>query len=294
MSGQAPAKQPPDPEKVRAVLERLPEGQRKIAELVVEGLSVKEIAGKLNVKAGTVRKQICRIADKLRDQKIDRKKRGAEPALFSALRKIPPAEQFQFSSQQQTIIQASRTCSSLLEISKSTGIPYANVYTQAKRIRRIVEAKKKDVAFRQSIGPGQRRLPEMTAEELLKQLRQDPGRVAILFRRYACAEKGDPEFEVALLTAGADRDRLWRQRGKLQKIMAVQGKDTYMAMKLTQEQAREIRDCLEYMKKHPVLVDPVEKTVTYILTRSEAARLGLEATSEWSKKVRQEARRLAG
>lgn len=294
MSGQAPAKQPPDPEKVRAVLERLPEGQRKIAEMVVKGLSARQIAKKLKVSVGTVTNQIARITKKVYDQTGGRRETGAEPTLFACLRQVSPEEQFQFSPQQQAIIEASRRCNTLSEIVRITGIAYETVKSQAKRIRRIVEAKKKDTAFRQSIGPGRRRLPEMTAEEMLKQLRQDPGRVAILFRRYACAEKGDPEFEVALLTAGADRDRLWRQRGKLQKIMAVQGKDTYMAMKLTQEQAREIRDCLEYMKKHPVLVDPVEKTVTYILTRSEAARLGLEATSEWSKKVRQEARRLAG
>lgn len=43
-----------------------------------------------------------------------------------------------------------------------------------------------------------------------------------------------------------------------------------------------------------MLVDLVEKTATYILTGSEAARLGLQTVSEWSKKVKQEAHRVAG
>jgi len=120
-------------------------------------------------------------------------------------------------------------------------------------------------------------MPEVTAEEMLKQFRLDLGRIAILFRRYACGERGDLEFEIALLTTGAEQERLWRQLGRLQKLMAIQGKEGYTTVKLTQEQVREISEYLEYLGKQPVFVDRVGKTATYILTRCEPRDSGWNA-----------------
>lgn len=295
------------PEAAEAVrqLQGLSDDERRIAEMVIGGRTVQEIGEELKVDPSVVSKQVTRIAKRLEKVKkkqvvqrlvgpgkIHKKKRGAEPALFTYLQQIPAAEEFQFSAQQQVIIRTSHTCSSLKEISRVTGIPYNNVHTQAKRIYDARAERK--AAFRRNIGPGQRRLPDGTAEEMMRQFQEDPGRTHMMYVRYASGEKPDPEFQVALLTAGAEQDRLWRQRGKLQKLMSMQGKEGYVVLKLTREQVNEIQELLDYLGKHPVYVDPVEKTATYIFTKAEAARIGLGTASEWSKKVRQEARRLAG
>lgn len=123
-------------------LDMLSRQQREIAILGLEGLSVRQIAGWLGLRPSNVSTQLRRVAQKIAgvsSGEINKKRPGAEPALLSDLRQIPPERHWQYSPQQQSIIKASHSSNSLKDISRFTSIPYNTVRTQVKRILQRLE-----------------------------------------------------------------------------------------------------------------------------------------------------------